>query len=185
MAISPIFVADLPTLKSRLRLSGVGASADAEKMIEGAVLTVRSNLQRALGTARLGVLASYAHSDAPANDNEYLRLLAEETEVKWVRMELMRALPMLFMDGSGNSQQVWNDEAPFRQAGSFSIGKEIDRLQAEILQNLDALRGDMPPGEEATIKTTDLIPDSEPPAPGDSVWDPNRDVAVSDLGGSE
>ena len=55
---APLFVADEGSLKERLRLSAIPATAlDTEAIIDEAILRVRVRFYRELGTARTNIIA--------------------------------------------------------------------------------------------------------------------------------
>lgn len=165
MAVAPLFVSDLDTLKARLRLTGVPPGRDAQKIIEDAVLTVRLNFYRAIADTRIDILLGYASTEDPRTASERLRSLAELTEVLWVRKELSETLPHAFMDGGNDLLERWNEEAPFRQSPD-DLG---DRLMKQINDNLDLLKGDESFGSETRIRGGLIGPD-EPYRPGSSIF---------------
>lgn len=176
MATAPLFVADLATLKSKIRLSGVASANDAEDIINEAILTVRSGFYRELGAARTAVLVALPFSESPTTENEILRAVANITEVKWVRLELMRTLPTMFKDGTAEQNQIFQDEALFRDTTQQQL--DADRLLCEqqISENLDLLRGDESLGTESTIRVATpkvssgiVDPSTVRPRPGDSI----------------
>ena len=77
-------------------------------------------------------------------------------------------MPTMFMDGGGNAQEVWNEEAPFRQ-GQPPESMKV-RLKAEIEADMDILAGDVVLGEEPSWKITNNEPDEVPPFPGDTAY---------------
>lgn len=165
MAVSTLFLADMTLLRAQLRLTGVPTSSDANDILDAAVLVARTGFYRELGSARVAVLVAMSSVDAPDSDNEILRKIAEQTEFQWVRMELMRTLPMLFMDGSGNRDQIWNDEGAFRQASTRHLETERKRIQAEIKQNLVMLKATETIGTEKTVGSWSIAPEL-PQRPG-------------------
>lgn len=168
MAIAPLFVTDLATLKSRLRLSGAAAT-DADAMIQQAVMDVRLGFFRRLTQTRCAVLVGYTHTDTPATDTEILRALAESTEVKWVRLFAMRTLPTAFLDGVAMNQ-VWQQEAPFRAALPADLAGERLALENEIAENLTILAGDQGIGTESTISTSVIGPKCAAPPVGQEIY---------------
>jgi hypothetical protein len=177
VATAPLFVADLATLKPKLRLSGVPTTSDADDIINEAILTVRQKFYRELGTSRITVLKAIAFVENPTTDNQILRAVANNTEVLWVRCELMCKLPMMFMDGNAEQNQIFQDEALFRETTANELEQARIRCELEIQQNLDLLRGDEEIASETTIRV-DTPGTSQPvvdtttaarPYPGDSI----------------
>lgn len=171
MAVAPTFVADLDTLRQRLRLSGLADDSDAQVMFEQAVKIARSTFHRRLTHARVVIIQAYTATDTPATDNEYIRALAEETEVKIVRRELLLTMPSLFMDSAGDAQEIWDREAPFRGTSQFDRQRLRQELASEIEQLLQLLEGSDAPGSETTVRATVINPDTAPDRLGRSIWD--------------
>lgn len=137
---APLFVVDEPTLKERLRLSAVPASAlDTEAIIDEAILRARVRFYRELGSARTNTIVALPFTELPTTDDEVVRALANTTEVKMVYCELLRLLPNTFMDASGDVNHRWNEEAPTRERGTFEINDEIKRCEDDITNALQEL----------------------------------------------
>lgn len=172
MATTPLFAADEKALKKRLRLSGIAKKDDITTMLQDAILVVRAGFYRALGKTRVDELVALTAADDPSTEDEHIRAIANVTEVKWVRMELMRTTPMIFADSSGSTLQVWNDEAAFREMGAGEINREVQRLDSEIKLNLEFLKGTQSAGSEATMGIITLEPEAAAasPKPGASVF---------------
>jgi hypothetical protein len=129
---APLFVTDEATLKSRLRLSAVPASAaDTEAIIDQAILDARVRFYRALGASRVAAILTTAFTETPTTDAQIVRALAFSTEVKMVRCILMRTLPNAFMDASGDVDARWNEEAPLREMGA-EREEELARCEREV-----------------------------------------------------
>jgi hypothetical protein len=137
---APLFVANEATLKERLRLSAVPASAlDTEAIIDEAILRARLRFYRSLGTARTNVLVALPFTELPTTEDEVLRALATTTEVQMVRCELLRLLPNTFMDASGDVNARWNEEAPVRERSSMELDEELRRCELDITAALEEL----------------------------------------------
>jgi hypothetical protein len=169
MVTSPLFGVALADLKTRLRLTGVETTSDAEQVIDEAILTVRMGFQRRLNFARIAEIEAFSSTANPDDEQETLHALARVTQVKWVRKELLRTLPTLFMDASGEARDAWNEEAPFRQSGPSERDVEVARLDSEIEANLQILAGEDQIGDEETIQVYDGTPDLETPRIGDTL----------------
>ncbi len=168
MATAPLFIADLTTLKSKLRLSGIAAASDADDIVNEAILLVRAGFYRELGAAQVTATLALSFTETPTTNDQILRAVANSTEVKWVRVELMRMLPMAFMDGNADQAQIFQDEALFRDASARQLDQERIRLETEIQQNLDLLRGSEELATESTIRIDTVAPDCPSPLPGDT-----------------
>lgn len=170
MASTPLFVTDVATLKSKLRLSGVPAASDADDIIDEAVLTVRAGFYRELGKTTVDQVLALPFVANPTTDNEVKRATANLIEVKWVRAELMRALPLMFMDGNADQTQIYHDEAAFREASQRQLDDERGRLMNDVENGLELLRGSSDPGHtQKNLFVTDISPDTTPQRPGDTI----------------
>ncbi len=131
---TPLFVADEATMKERLRLSAVPATAlDTEAIIDEAILKARLRFYTDLGAARTNELVAMAFTETPTTEDGILRAICNTTEVTLVRCELLRTLPNTFMDASGDVDHRWNEEAPVRERGSFELDEELKRCENEVV----------------------------------------------------
>ena len=170
MAVAPLFVADMATLKQQLRLTGVPASTDADEMISAAVLEANSGFRRRLGNDQVTTLLGYSYTETPSTNNEVLRLVANQTEVKMVKAILLRVLPAQFIDGAGNALQNWHEEAPFRHMGPFDRRDELKQLNREIEENLQLLEGSESITSETKGHASTISPVNLPPRPAESIF---------------
>lgn len=170
MANNPVFVADLATLKTRLRLSGVPlAATDTLGIIDDAVLRARMRFYRRLGAKRVADIVSLTYQEDPTTDDQILRALANSVEVNIVRFELMQTLPTTFMDASGDANKKWNEEALFRERGPTERQKELTRLENQIEEDMQMLALEEELAAESGIQTYDGSNTIDPPSPGDSI----------------
>lgn len=168
MPAAPLFVADLDTLKARLRLSGLPSGGDGEALYDEALMRVRTGFYRRLGATRVDTILAIDYEADPETSDEVLRAVANSAEVKWTYLVLIDLMPTLFMDASGQSQEVWNTEGLFRQ-GRPSASR-IQALKDDLETDLAFLSGD--PDEVSTMRSDTIDPDPEAPDPGDSLFDP-------------
>lgn len=168
MPVAPLFVASMAALKLALRLDGA-KTAGAAAVIDQAVEDVRIKLYQRLGATRTAALVATAYAQNPTTDAGVLRSLCNTVETKWVKLFLLRALPTLFLDGSGVKQQVWNDEAPFATRTS-DLEREIKRLEAEIEEALSALQADADEDAGNGVQAATIEPEELPDRPGATVW---------------
>lgn len=166
MAIAPLFISDMEALKSKMRLTGA-ARTDSLAIIDTCVSEVRLGFFDALSAARVAVLVAIVPSDAPTTDDEIMRSKAELCEAEWVRMLLLRRLPNLFLDSSGQTKQVWNEERIERES-TASLEKEIARMQAQIADWIGDLTGETEP-TFGSIQCDTIGPLEEQPRPGASI----------------
>ena len=180
-----LFAASDADVKARLRLSSVpSSSTDTAAIIAGAILDARLEFYRRLGQSRVDRLLAFSVVAAPASDEEVLRALAAQTEVKLVRVQLFRELPNAFMDASGDLQKRWSEEAPFRERPRSDREREIARLNEEIEQAMQMLARDEgeTPGDERTVFIYDGTPEdtSSIPLPGDTINPRARRTSAED-----
>lgn len=168
--IAPLFVYDTDTVKARLRMSGVPSGVDAQQLIEEAMRTVRVGFFRQVSASQIQILTGQAPVENPTNEADVLRQLAEVTEIKWIRYELMRTIPTLFFDSAPSAQQAWNEEAMLRGTSNAERDAELKRLWSEIVQNLTLLEGEETIPDETVGGAKVFVPDSAPPRPGASLF---------------
>ena len=170
MSTNPLFVADLPTLRGKLRLAGA-ESGSAEALIDEAVLTVRMEFFRRLTKARVDLILAMAFSETPSSTAEQMRAVANITEVFMVRRELMETLPVMFQDASGSAGDDWNRDAPFRNTAASDLRRQKDALTTRIEQNLVYLAGDAEEAAEpSAVQGGTIEPDETPPRPFQTVF---------------
>lgn len=169
--MSPLFVPSLDQLKAALRLTGT-ASHDALAIIDRAVRLARIGFYDRLGTSRVSELLNTAYEESPTSEAGILRLKAAEAEVSWVRMILLREMPVLLMPAQPQVQEIWNQEGLTRSADHFSLEREIGRLQTEIENALADLSAGMAKAKDSTVSGGAMEPDTTPPRPFDSIRPP-------------
>lgn len=166
-AVRPMFAPTMSHLRAALRLSQVPDTNDAVKMIESANQTAKSWFFRELGPDKIAALQAIPYTTNPISNNEHLRNVAVETEVKMMRSELLRTLPLIFKDGS-STVQVWNEEAAFREGGLLQTENEIKRLRNEINDGLEMLRKSAIVGAGGV--SVEAVPGTDNDRPGDSTF---------------
>lgn len=140
MAVAPVFIADMPTLKGQLRLTGA-VLPDALTMIDTATQWARIYIYRELGVDRVAAIVALTYSDNPTTADGITRNKANAVELALVKIYLLRSMPTLFMDASASKQQAWNTEGFLRGTSPSDTQNEIARLQNDIdlwLQELTA-----------------------------------------------
>ena len=160
-------------IKARLRLTSVPVSStDTLAIVDEAIVNARLEFFRRLGGTRVSRLLAFSVVAEPTSDEEVLRALASLTEVKLVRVALLRELPNAFMDASGDLQKRWNEE-PFRERPRSDREREVSRLNDEIEQAMQMLARDEgeAPGDERSVFVYDGTPEdaSSIPLPGDTL----------------
>jgi hypothetical protein len=155
----PLFAPTRKRLVDALRLRGVPEDGAAQQLIDESLRLVRTAMFRRIGREGCEKILTYAYKDNAQTDQDYIRLLASTTEIKWVRLELMRIMPMMFVDGNPTNQ-IWQDEAAFRSAGVSQVEKEIRRIQSEIDEAVAVLAGETPIDENARTSVRVFEPEN-------------------------
>lgn len=168
---APLFVPSLAELQSKLRLGGLPDEADSVEILNEGIQTARVAFFRRLGSGTLDSLAAVSYAAEPSTNDEYLRLVAANTEVLLVRVFLMRTMPVLFRDSSGDALQSWNDEGVIREAPEgLDLDTLIRSLEDQISENMELLAGEESAGAETSIKVSTIGPSTAPPRPGETVY---------------
>lgn len=166
MTAKPLFIKDLDTLQARLRLSAVD-DGDAVAVINSVVEEVRIGFYTELGASRVAEIVALTEVAEPVTDDGITKLRAVNIELLWVRVTLMRRLPMLFVQGSGQTRKAWNEEGITRDARDTSnYRSEIKHLERLVVDGLAWLGGT----ETGLIVVSVIEPDVAPPKPGESVF---------------
>lgn len=141
MTAKPLFLKDLDTLKSRLRLSAVD-TGDAADVLDSVVEEVRVGFYAELGTVRVAVIVALPEIAEPTTLDGVTKLRAVNIELLWVRVTLMRRLPMLFVQGSGQTRKAWNEEGITQDASDTSFfRRELKHLEKLVTDGLAWLGG--------------------------------------------
>lgn len=166
MAVAPLFVSNMTALKSALKLSG-STQTDTATIIDRAVQEVRLGFFDHLGSTRVTEIGTYSSTDNPSSTEEIARVKAETAEILWVKSKLLRDLPSLFMDSSGNTDQVWNEEGLTREANDREIKDKIASLEEQVFNLLGSLAGSENVG--TATKASTLNSSTTPIRPGQSL----------------
>ena len=168
MAVEPLFVSSMAVLKSRLRLTG-STQADATAQIDKAVEDVRVGFYSetlGLGASRVTAILAVAFVENATTAAALVRTQANNLEITWVRLLLLRRLPTLFMDASGGAHEQWNDE-PFGRNRGRELRDEIARLEKELQDGIGALEPDDEAG--GILNVVVFEPATTPDRPGASL----------------
>lgn len=171
MAVAPLFVADMDTLKTRVRLQGASLPG-ALAVIDQAVEDARLLLYRRLGASRITQILATAYTETPATDAELERSLANSVELKIVRQDLLRKLTG-FAQAGGAVHQMWNDENAMA-LDALQKRQEIERLGTEIEEGLAALAGDKDLDNTSRGRVALIGPTTPTNLPGASIWPDRR-----------
>ena len=149
MAISPLFwssgSADKAALLLSLRLdqTRVDGMPTLDATIDQELQSVRLGLFRRLGTALVTTLLATSYTDNPTTEAEIKRVSACRAEALWLRLNLLRVLPQLWMDSSSNQKTVWNEDAFSRErAQQQQAANQEKGLQRELDALLEVLAAD-------------------------------------------
>lgn len=167
MAVAPLFVADLDTLKAKLRLGGMGA-AGGEAVLAQAIEDVRLGFYdevTGLGKSLVDTLLAIAYVENATTASALKRTRANSVEVAWVKWLLMQRMPTVFMDGGHITHEMWNEEPIARRQPGKA---ELERLRAEVLDGLAALRSLAATDRGDTMLTFE--PDVLPDVPGQTIF---------------
>lgn len=159
----PLFTPSKLQFRRALRLSQVALSNDATVMIDQAMTASRARLYQTLGDTMIDVIMDMAYTPSPTSSAEHTRALAASTEIKMVRLELLRVMPTSFMDGS-SPVQSWNEEAAFREGGYLQTRDEMRRLEEEIQNNLTFLITGSAASQSGVVSPDSII------APGETIY---------------
>lgn len=170
VAVAPLFSSDMASLKAGLRLSGVPTGVDAEKMIDDATESARTFFHRRLGTDRVNEILAISLVENPTTADGVLRNQARLTEIKYLKLDLMKRLRLLFIDSSSRVDQAWNTEGLLRDVSSEQAENIMRWLWNEIESDLAYLAGDEEEG--VTIQATTFERDYGDckPYPGSTAW---------------
>lgn len=171
MAVAPLFVATMDELRQAVRLSTEALNNEAVQILDRAVLEVRVGCYDRLGATLVASLKAVTPSDAPTTSDELSRARAEQVEVSWVKLVLLRELRALFMDASGQTGRVWNEEATFRDSSSRDIRELMDSLRSVVDEGIEALKSGG--ADNTSVRAEALSPAVTPPRPFDSVFKKN------------
>lgn len=163
--IAPLFIPDMDTLKSRLRLSAVD-TGDSAAVVNATVEEVRIQLYEELGEPLVSDLVGLPRVENPTTEDGLKRLRAENIELLWVRMLLMQRLPTFYAQSFGQTRKSWNEEGITREARGSEYKRDLTNLINEIRDALAHLTGD----ETGEMLAAVILPDIRPPRPGESVF---------------
>lgn len=137
MARVPLFESDYETLMAKLRLSSITEDSDTASIIDEAIGRVRRGLFDQLGSSLVATILETDLEEEFLTQEEIIRASAAQAEVLWVKYLLLKDLPVLFRDASGQTLDEWNKEALVRETPPNkqlldSIWKELQDLLGNI-----------------------------------------------------
>ncbi len=156
-------------LKEGLRLSRLPANSGATELLAAATLVVRLGILEELDAPRVADIAALPFTSSPLTGDEILRATANMVEIKWVRLELSKSMPMLFADGNIDNGQIMHDEALFRQPRQDQLETLRSELWDEIMVGIDRLRQANSAAQDRNrVRFEAITPACAPPVPGDT-----------------
>lgn len=157
MAVQPLFVSSIDVLKAKLRLTG-STAGDTQTILETQIELVRSLIYDELGPARVTQISQIAYVANGTTEEQLLRTKANLLETIWVRMLCLRVMPQAFIDGSGITQQRWNQDGILRDSPPDGLRNEISRLETEIARLLAGLADETE--DQSSVRAESIGPDT-------------------------
>lgn len=133
---NPLFIADYTVLLTRLRMDGIADDDHVNSefaIVEDAVRRVRIGFFDRLGATRIAELQAIAFNPNPVSDDDLQRMRADQAELLWIKKELIKELPVYFLDGSGRYRENWNEEGLLRQKDQ----EQLDAMALQICEELE------------------------------------------------
>lgn len=149
MAVAPLFVVDIDTLQSELRLTGLRSNSDGEQLFLRGTSTARVSLYQRLGLSVVAEMVALTEVENPGTAAEIRRKAASLVEIEIVRCELIEVMPVMLGDAAGDAQQAYNDEGVWRQIAPDErvelIGRCKNRIEEliELILDEDGLGNDL------------------------------------------
>lgn len=143
MDTKPMFIESTEVLLSSLRLSGLEdkPDGDANSLVEQAIQSSVVRFYSELTVDRIGEIKAVQYVPNPSTVDQSVRLLANLTEQRLVKLDLMATMPHRFLDGGGSVRQDWNEEAPLLD-DSEERAIQRRRLEKQIADAFPVLAGD-------------------------------------------
>lgn len=144
MAVQAVFwnestgPAGKPGLLNSLRLDPDRLES-AQGVIDAQLQDVRLGLYNHLGAARIDEILLTTYNENATTEAERTRLLANRVEAIWLRLKLLRVLPMLWMDDSSQRDAAWNEDAFSRERRDDK--RIVEALESELAEGLSLLAG--------------------------------------------
>lgn len=156
-----------------LRLSGiVGKESDAMAIFDQALMAAKLRMGFMLGPTKLQELVDIVPDHAGITQVALMRSLAALQETRLVRLELLKVLPVMFLDTSPAARSAWNQEAILENG---DIDQNIARLEAQIENAWSLLSGDIEFGQGPKATKSAVIgrkAGTEPYIPGQNIINP-------------
>lgn len=156
MAVAPLFVADMDTLKLNLRLQGLKTGSEGESILIRATSAARVYLFQRLGPSIVtAMLALNPEVENPTTADEIRRKACSLAEVEIVRCDLLDLMPVMVGDASGDAQQVYNDEGVWRQVTPEERVDILARCRARVEELIELILSEDELGEDLSVRIYD------------------------------
>ncbi len=134
--VTPLYNESLEKLLEIVRIEPA-TDTNTIASIHQAVRDVRLGLFSRLGKTRALEIKSFILSDDPITDEEVTRATAASAEAMWLYILLIQRLPVLFMDNSASTGDLFNDEPLTRDAsGAHTFINSLKKQLEETLQGI-------------------------------------------------
>lgn len=155
MAVAPLFVADMDTLKLDLRLQGLRSGSEGESILERATSGARVFFYQRLGPTIVSEMVSTTDVDNPTTTKAIRRKAASLAEVEVVRCSLLETMPVLVGDASASAMQNYNDEGVWRQVEPTERAGILERCRRRVEELLELILAEDDLGDDSTIRVFD------------------------------
>lgn len=152
MAVAPLFVTDLDTLRLELRLQGLKSGSEGESIFVRATSAARVYLYQRLGLTTATELVGIPEVENPVTAADIRRKAATLAEIEIVRCDLLDIMPIMVGDASGDAQQVYNDEGVWRSATPEERIEALSRCRARIEELIELMLSEDALGDDLTIR---------------------------------
>lgn len=155
MAVLPLFNATTADVQSELRLSGLKASSDGERIFLRGMTAARIGLYQRLGTTIVAEMLALSDVDNPTTLSQLRRKACTLAEVEWVRLEVLQTMPVIVADASGDAQQLFNDEGVWRGIDPDEMEALLARIRDGLEELLELISNEDELGADSSISVYD------------------------------
>lgn len=152
MPVAPLFVADMDTLKTGLRLQGLKTGSEGESILNRATSAARVYLYQRLGLNLVTTMVALTEVDNPTTAEEIRRKACSLVEVAIIRCDLIEVMPVMLGDASGDAFQVYNDEGVWRQVTPEERTELLQRCKARVEELIELILSEDELGEDLSVR---------------------------------
>ena len=160
---SPLFVKDRGSLLKSLRLDEDIRDESMARAVSDALIDARVGIYDSLGSGTVDSINATEATQTPSTSDQLRRARAASMETLWVKKLLIERLPSYIATATGVSLNDWNETNLVRQ-GPDGREVEINRLDQQVKEALDSLKGDDNP---SAPNVTTIGPDETNKYPGE------------------